>query len=1129
MGLNLIQGNAGEKNHFSILSRDKFHNFRGDIGKTWKDEITSIRDKDGFFAFAKLVENSRGGIDGVDFPISIVYNYETKMYDATYIPITSGKYILNITLSNETLGSNVDGIEHISGSPFMLDIFPGRKTFPDESIVYSNGKLCSLTYPLFNETCPDIAHGVAGVEQRFFVESLDSNRNPRGIGGDQWIISSHRVDSTEPYQYGRIADDQNGWYNLFVTPLLAGINMLSVMLNGAHAKGSPFHLHVTHNVAHGPSSFLITNLNTTIVTATRVNHLMIQPVDAYSNLLEDNSHPFVTNVSVTLENLSNTSINTEGNIILSKGGKIRASYVPSTIGPSVLSIQINDHHIDGSPFNIDVVAGQIKSSKSSASGLGLSFTYAGDRAEFIIQARDSSGNPTSDFDGDFIATLEIIEISARPPGTNLDWGKDATVFIESISIGDGQYLMQYNATVSGTYSMKVMTRELHGDDEISGSPFTVTVEPTVAFPENCEVTGRGSRAGTAGETGLVKVYSRDKFGNYLTSGGDKFNMNLNLISRHQQDWESNKIESVAIENNPVGTFSKRFNFADNGNGQYYAYYVPSFSGKYDLEVVIDKPGGLNGLYFDVQDFDSSHLVFKRSDKEINRSWIVNESSNGVDAKRYADCITRSQSDYYPSLYTECEGIDYLLPTTFFSIEWAGKIEAGHSEEYTIRVECNSDGEVQIIIKDEEIIPWSLCFGKVDGNIILQDSERVPIMIRFKHKFGDAFIRVKWSCPSAREFVIIPEENLYREMMISGMSYSPEILPNVVNAQSSTIIGSSVYEAIAGIEQKFIIETRDSYGNGKFGNLLLNGETMINVFARGGTTNEEQRIDSSILDNKNGTYTVYYTPIISGSYILSVTIDHTKFHPDLGYFMEDLSASLSHLYGSPFHLRVFPGETDPQSCHINEEGPIKAMAGEEITLEIHSKDAQGNLRDAGGDYFEFLITSNGHLNTSKVAETEVIDLNNGKYLLKFAVMNDTGDLFLHVLLHSKKHDENLEIMDSPYNITIVPGEANASKTHLASGAILSNKKNGEPEWSLENKLGYTKQFDVSCDVISEILLLYLQLLTYRKLTWFLIYLKVITADSYGNYLREGGANFVGKIRGETNFLKEELDVKVKDNK
>ena len=81
---------------------------------------------------------------------------------------------------------------------------------------------------------------------------------------------------------------------------------------------------------------------------------------------------------------------------------------------------------------------------------------------------------------------------------------------------DGSYTVSYLATVSGTYSLSVSCNSA----PIPGSPFTITVEPSVAHAPSCLADGAGLRVAVAGESASFFVRAHDEFGRPKIMGGE---------------------------------------------------------------------------------------------------------------------------------------------------------------------------------------------------------------------------------------------------------------------------------------------------------------------------------------------------------------------------------------------------------------------------------------------------------------------------------------------------------------------------------------------------------------------------------------------------------------------------------
>jgi hypothetical protein len=135
-----------------------------------------------------------------------------------------------------------------------------------------------------------------------------------------------------------------------------------------------------------------------------------------------------------------------------------------------------------------------------ATGEGLqSRVVAALHLPFVVHARDFYGNEITDGGwGD--------KIEARVTSSN-EVGK--RIFSHGEDFGNGTYAMQYTATLSGTYIVDVSLSSAH----ISGSPFTVRVEPDVVHPHSTVVEGDGVVGGLAGFRLTFVITARDSYGN----------------------------------------------------------------------------------------------------------------------------------------------------------------------------------------------------------------------------------------------------------------------------------------------------------------------------------------------------------------------------------------------------------------------------------------------------------------------------------------------------------------------------------------------------------------------------------------------------------------------------------------
>ena len=1007
-GTGLYKGIAGKDHRFTITGNDAYGNFRGDFELGFdgaaafgEQDLLLMRSQDGFHAAARLISNDGGEFGPVEVPVGITYNQTTRKYDANFIPSKSGTYSLSVTLSPESLGSYVEG-RHLFGSPFLVSTSPGA-TFAPESLAYGgNGKCAGIEGN--DHSCSGIHFGLAGAESTFFIQSLDVNRNRRDSGGDGWAIILQ--DNNGGVAEGKVlSDSDNGVYNCGMTPITAGTNLLSVTLNGVHARNSPYVMLIRHGKAHGPSSFLISNLAATTIFATIPNILVVQTVDEWGNFIESNEHDNTENIKVENIDPHGKVTETETKTV---GGTFQIVYEPEVTGVNKLQVWVNGKHINGSIFEINVFPGDTTGSKVIAYGPGLADSIAGDEASFTIQSKDGYGNNKTTDEASIFVSLTMENISYRPSDydtlVNDAWGTNATLDGNKEYIGEGAYLVKYNAIVSGKYTLTVKC----DGSNIIGSPFSVQVVPAATSAWNSTVTGSGTRRGEAGTLAPIHIYARDSFGNFVQRR-NKFAIKWVLKNRHQQEWESvnnsNELDQSNQTNRGTTDYSDVYY---GGSGIYFSQHIPAFAGNYSMAVTMYQPGGLLGKYFSSPYFEELHLAFIAVEG-LNKIWEYGAPvySGDFKAPRCADMNIVESS---PS---ECFESEKKLSANMFTVEWSGKLLAAHSEEYRIFVECDDGSSTQLLIRDEEVVPWESCYRSTHGSIVLSSTEYVDVRIRYrKDTPGHPFFLLKWSSPSMPEPVIISEEYLHREVLASGKKYSPLILPNAhISPTMSTAVGSSLTYATAGDSQNFVVECRDGFGNGIYGNLLLTGHTHVYVHARKSYQLDGPSFDGQVTDNGNGTYTIQYLPLASGFYTLSVTVRDTPTHEDLGYFARDQSVSSAHVQGSPFQLTVKPNKVDPLRSSLYLTAEIEAEVAVESSATLHSRDRHGNLRISGGDtVVAYIFNQSGR----EIIDCRVFDKNDGTYLIRFTPIGLSGSYRLHVMIITDE-GEKLDVQGSPYNV------------------------------------------------------------------------------------------------------------------
>jgi hypothetical protein len=1175
-GKGLYKATAGLDNHFVLESRDAFGNWRGDFDNGFGAEkafydrlLEDIAKMDGFIGSATLVtDNSGGGYGTTKVPVSIVFNSTTKLFDCTYVPGKAGVYDLHVGLSAEyhNFMETPSSLPQIFGSPFTVTNAPDKTSaqfsdvwggfgncVADESnpAIYDISGSYSDSWGNWasSDSCSGVNHGLAGVEQTFYIKSRDHVKNERRIfEGDKWEVWAHSKDSVLAWEGTVEQDSTAGQYIAKVTPETSGQYFLDVTNHGVHAKGSPFELYVRHNEA-GPNSYMMDTTEAYLVayTAPIVNEYVVQLVDKEGNNLGSTTYPYLPTVDIHVtSDASNSVVDATASWSHDGNGRLRFNYNPTVVGANKLNVIINGEHIVGSPFSIVAEAhvGTVKGSQSDVVS-GMWTGVAGVEGSFVVQARDGLGQPRSSPGDVFDIRLDMQTLSARP-ATYDTWsdtvppaGSTESITGTATYIENGQYEIRYNATVSGTYQVHV-TETSDADptnhEAISGSPFTLTINPNVISATETLVPGAGTRTGLTGQANEIRIYARDVFGNFLISGGDKMKVKADLKSRHQSPWEAvaggvgyvvNGVSSADLApGNSEGTYSVDVPIFDNndGSGTYVADFTPLKSGTYDLTVNVETPGGLWGHYYSFDDFADSKLSIVKHDVVIDNDWgLYSPVAGGAHAGISCVASTGVPDDPATEFFDEsrCFGNGLSLPMDYFSVKWSGYIEAEHDEEYEFAVMCDVGSQASIKVAGVDVVPFGDCDGttgggKMKGKIIMSANTRVSFEVKYKHADLESSIGVYWrsESQSSGSWTLVGKDRFYRDILASNTVYTPTYDPNSPSSVMSTVLGSSTTSAVAGVEQTIVVECRDDFGEGGFGSLMLaGGGCNVAAIARGASSGVNgASFKGTVADNGDGTYTVTYNPVHSGAYYFSITAATYGDHEDVGHHYSDLSIINYHVAGSPFVLLVEPGVVTTMS-HIDRLLVEDAIVGVESNVTIWAKDTRDNRRLAGGDNFEIFLarTSDGdtynHVDGDKNVYGTVTDENDGTYTGTFTPGSQGGDLGtwkLHVVLKEFDGSGSLvsrsEVTGSPYDIVVWPSTPYGAETHVSSGENTKTRVVAAPGGEINTftmASGNSKTFFVQATDVS------------------------------GNDWWVGGANLVARVRGDTNEAEDNTRLEVLD--
>jgi hypothetical protein len=231
-------------------------------------------------------------------------------YTADYEPTVAGIDTVSITM---------DGTP-ISGSPYT-----SRVAGP--SPAHSTA------------TVPD---GTVELETDIVIQARDASGNRWNSGGAKVLVTVWGANAEEPFE----ADDEDdGTYTADYKPTVAGIDTVSITMDGTPISGSPFTSRVGANGA-SPAHSTATVPDGTVKEPTNI---VVQARDAYANPVTVGGETVVVTVSGT---------NTAGPITATDvgNGTYTTSYTPHPVrtGKDYVEITMNGTPISGSPYTSTV-------------------------------------------------------------------------------------------------------------------------------------------------------------------------------------------------------------------------------------------------------------------------------------------------------------------------------------------------------------------------------------------------------------------------------------------------------------------------------------------------------------------------------------------------------------------------------------------------------------------------------------------------------------------------------------------------------------------------------------------------------------------------------------------------------
>jgi len=316
---------------------------------------------------------------------------------------------------------------------------------------------------------------------------------------------------------------------------------------------------------------------------------------------------------------------------------------------------------------------------------------------------------------------------------------------------------------------------------------------------------------------------------------------------------------------------------------------------------------------------------------------------------------------------------------------------------------------------------------VDGNDIKEGGEIFTVVLFHSEKSEEKIVATvqdknngtydvtyvpKLAGEYSMEIKLIDEENKENDsdepevFLLKGCPMKVDVTGSATSDPNNCQLdGMGISSAVAGVEASFNVVSFDAYGNKGLG-----GENFTAVLAAG-----DNKINSNVTDNKDGTYTIAYTCPSAGEYDLQVYLNNQPVGSSKKVVVKDA------------------GVSTPDKCALLgfDDSMLNQKAGTLTKFQIQAKDKHNNLRSSGGEKFTVTLTNKTN---NEVIEAQVVDNNDGKYDVDFTLIK-SGEYDMSVALNGTAFvNKTITVTDT--------GATSAENSVVTSDDDFKNLKAGE---------------------------------------------------------------------------------------
>lgn len=782
----------------------------------------------------------------------------------------------------------------------------------------------------------------AGNPVSMAIQARDASGNPVTVGGDQVVVAVTGANPMAP----SVTDNGNGIYSAFYTPTIAGTDNVAITMNGGSIDGSPFATVIAPGPLNASNSEAVVP-NGGVGNSTSIT---VRSRDSYGNTVPVGGG----NVSVTVTGANTVNVP----VVDNADGTYAATYTPNNDGTDNVAIAMNGIAVSGSPFTSIVAAGNADPTRSSASA--TTSATAGDNVTVTIATRDASGNALT-------TGGEVVSVSVS--GANV-----ASPVVTDV--GDGSYSATYTPTQSGTDEIRVT---LNGA-EISGSPYAIAINPGAV--DGAQSSATVPAAGTANVSTPIVITARDAFGNQQTSGG----------------------ETVVVV--VSGANSATPTVLDEGTGRYATSYTPLVAGSDNVAITInDIP--LVGSPFSTN-VETGGPDPAQSTASVSASVVAGTASTMVVTAR--DVSGNALTAGGASVSVQVTGANPASPSVTdrgdgtYAATYTPTVMGGDIISISMNGSPIGGGPYAVTVIPATVDP-AVSSATVPGGVLA--GSPIDISVTSRDAFGNPL-----TSGGATVVVTVSGSNTASPTIVDNgdgtytTSYTPATAGTdnlaitidgspISGSPFSTIVSSGAADPAqtsatvpaamaAGGTVSVSVLTRDGSGNS-----LTTGGEFVSVSVSGANASSPV-----VSDNGDGTYSATYTPTVSGTDMVVVSLNGTG------------------IGNSPFTITVNPGNA--VGAFSTATVPQSGTSAGTTNIVVQARDGFGNAVLTGGAAVDINVTG------ANAAAPAVTDVGDGTYTASYTPVTAGPDQIAITL-------NGVSVSGSPFTSTVNAGNADAAQS------------------------------------------------------------------------------------------------------